>query len=46
MVRQVDAALRGLGRCRPGDLILVVAGSPPRTAGSTNAMRIHRIGDI
>jgi len=46
MVRQVDAALQGLGRCRPGDLITVVAGSPPRTAGSTNAMRVHRIGDV
>jgi pyruvate kinase len=24
---------------------VIVAGSPPGTAGSTNAMRVHRIGD-
>jgi pyruvate kinase len=44
MVRQVDTALRTLGRCRPGDTIVVVAGSPPGTPGSTNAMRVHKIG--
>jgi hypothetical protein len=30
---------------QPGDLVTIVAGSPPSTAGSTNAMRVHRIGD-
>jgi pyruvate kinase len=45
MVRQVDHALLELGRCRKGDTIIIVAGSPPGTAGSTNAMRVHRIGD-
>ncbi|HSP39521.1 MAG TPA: pyruvate kinase [Frankiaceae bacterium] len=44
MVRQVDGALRGLGRCQPGDKIVVVAGSPPRTPGSTNALRVWTIG--
>jgi pyruvate kinase len=46
MVRQVDTALRTLGRAQPGDTIVVVAGSPPGTAGSTNAMRVHKIGSI
>jgi pyruvate kinase len=45
MVRQVDAALLELGRCRIGDLVVIVAGSPPGIPGSTNAMRVHRIGD-
>ena len=45
MVRQVDHALLELGRCREGDTIIIVAGNPPGTAGSTNAMRVHRIGD-
>jgi len=45
MVRQVDRALLELGRCRTGDLVLIVAGSPPGIPGSTNAMRVHRIGD-
>ncbi|MQA76874.1 MAG: pyruvate kinase [Streptosporangiales bacterium] len=45
MVRQVDAALLDVGRCAEGDLVVIVAGSPPGTPGSTNALRVHRIGD-
>ncbi len=45
MVRQVDQALLGAGRVVRGDLVVIVAGSPPGIAGSTNAMRVHRIGD-
>jgi pyruvate kinase len=45
MVRQVDQALLGEDRVRRGDLVVIVAGSPPGIAGSTNAMRVHRIGD-
>ena len=45
MVRQVDSSLLGEGRVRVGDLVVIVAGSPPGTTGSTNAMRVHRIGD-
>jgi pyruvate kinase len=26
-------------------LIVIVAGSPPGIPGSTNAMRVHRVGD-
>jgi pyruvate kinase len=45
MVRQVDKALLDMGRGRIGDLVVIVAGSPPGIAGSTNAMRVHRVGD-
>jgi pyruvate kinase len=45
MVRQVDAALLDLGRLAAGDSVVIVAGSPPGIPGSTNAMRIHRMGD-
>jgi pyruvate kinase len=45
MVRQVDEALLEIDRCRRGDLVVIVAGSPPGTPGSTNALRVHRIGD-
>jgi pyruvate kinase len=45
MVRQVDKALLDAGRVDEGDLVVIVAGSPPGIAGSTNAMRVHRIGD-
>ena len=45
MVRQVDEALLRIGRVEEGDLVVVVAGSPPGIPGSTNALRIHRMGD-
>ena len=28
-----------------GDNVMIVAGSPPGIPGSTNAMRVHRMGD-
>jgi len=45
MVMQVDRALLDIGRCVEGDLVVIVAGSPPGIPGSTNALRIHRMGD-
>ena len=45
MVLQVDRMLLELDRCRQGDLVVIVAGSPPGIPGSTNAMRVHVIGD-
>ena len=44
MVRQVDSAMLDLGRMQPGEYVTIVAGSPPATSGSTNAMRVHRLG--
>ena len=44
MVGQVDSAMLELGRMEPGALVTIVAGSPPTTVGSTNAMRVHRLG--
>jgi pyruvate kinase len=45
MVRQVDEALLQIGRVQEGDLVVIIAGSPPGIPGSTNALRIHRMGD-
>src|ERR671917_1131338 len=36
MFRQVDQALIGLGIAKPGEYVVVVAGSPPNAPGSTN----------
>jgi pyruvate kinase len=44
MVRQVDFSLLSIGRLREGDRVVVVAGSPPNTAGSTNLVRVHEVG--
>jgi pyruvate kinase len=46
MFRQVDQALLGLGRGRPGDLVVVVAGTPTGVPGSTNTVRIHQLGSL
>src|SRR6478736_573105 len=45
MVRQVDEQLLKIGRVEEGDLVVIIAGSPPGIPGSTNALRIHRMGD-
>ena len=45
MALQVDRTLLGNGKCVEGDLVVIVAGSPPGIPGSTNAMRVHRMGD-
>jgi pyruvate kinase len=45
MVREVDSALVRLRRCEIGDKVVIVAGSPPGSPGTTNALRVHRIGD-
>ncbi|WP_250030532.1 pyruvate kinase [Paractinoplanes maris] len=46
MFRQVDAKMLGLGLAKPGDYVVVVAGSPPNAPGSTNTLRVHRLGDL
>ena len=45
MVRQVDEALLAIGRVKEGDFVVIIAGAPPGIPGSTNALRIHRMGD-
>jgi pyruvate kinase len=45
MVRLVDQAMLSIGRYQPGDLVVIVAGSPPGTVGSTNLIRVHRLGE-
>jgi pyruvate kinase len=44
MVRQVEASLLTLGDFEKGDKVVIVAGSPPGSTGSTNALRVHTIG--
>lgn len=44
MVDQVDSELLRLGRCAPGDRVVIVAGVPPGVTGTTNGMRVHIMG--
>ena len=45
MVKQADHLLIDSKRATTGDNVMIVAGSPPGIPGSTNAMRVHRVGD-
>ena len=45
MYRQVDDFLLGTGRADVGDKVVVISGSPPGIVGSTNDLRVHRVGD-
>jgi pyruvate kinase len=45
MVELVDAELLKLQRYDEGDTMLITAGSPPGVAGTTNMVRVHRLGD-
>ena len=45
MVKQVDQWLISHGEAQVGDTVVIVAGAPPGIPGSTNALRVHVIGD-
>ncbi|MER5784967.1 pyruvate kinase [Streptomyces mobaraensis] len=45
MISQVDEYLLRIGRCRKGDMVIITAGSPPGTPGTTNLVRVHHIGE-
>ncbi len=44
MVAQVDGFLTGHDLAKYGDLVVVVAGVPPGVPGTTNGMRVHKVG--
>ena len=44
MVTQVDRALLDIGRATHGDRVVIIGGVPPGVPGTTNGMRVHRIG--
>ncbi len=45
MYKQVDDILLARGLAEMGDKVVVISGSPPGITGSTNDVRVHRIGD-
>lgn len=45
MYRQVDEVLLDQKLAEIGDKVVVISGSPPGIAGSTNDLRVHVIGD-
>jgi pyruvate kinase len=45
MYAQVDEVLLREGLAVVGDTVVVISGSPPGISGSTNDLRVHRVGD-
>ena len=45
MYHQVDEYLLGNGMAVEGDRVVVISGSPPGIIGSTNDIRVHKVGD-
>jgi pyruvate kinase len=45
MMHQVDEIVLAEGKCKVGEEVVVVAGTPPGIPGSTNSLRVHRVGD-
>ncbi|HTU46195.1 MAG TPA: pyruvate kinase [Bryobacteraceae bacterium] len=46
MLHEMERMLIETGRVRPGDNIVFVAGQPVGLRGSTNMLKLHRIGDL
>ncbi|SDL81250.1 pyruvate kinase [Corynebacterium mycetoides] len=45
MIRVVDDYLLGIGTYNAGDTMVVVAGTPPGVAGTTNTIHVHQLGE-
>jgi len=44
MMHQVDQLMLSTGKAQVGEEVVVVAGTPPGVAGSTNTLRVHQVG--
>ena len=46
MIVQADYALTRSGMVQRGDIVVVTFGAPVALCGSTNLMKLHRIGEV
>jgi pyruvate kinase len=46
MTAQVDGILFDAGLVEPDDVVVIAAGSPAGQIGSTNLLKVHRVGDL
>lgn len=46
MVAQVDLVLKAAGRAEDAEKVIVISGSPPGIPGTTNDLRVHKVGDV
>lgn len=45
MMAQVNELVLATGKAKIGEEVVVVAGTPPGVQGSTNTLRVHKLGD-
>jgi pyruvate kinase len=45
MIEEVEATLLGDGSVRTNDVIVIISGSPMWVTGTTNLLKLHRIGE-
>src|SRR5438094_5548419 len=45
MIEEIEARLLGDGSVRAGDTIVIISGAPMWVAGTTNLLKLHRIGE-
>ncbi|WP_345764660.1 pyruvate kinase [Diaminobutyricibacter sp. McL0608] len=46
MVAQVDEVLKANGRATDTEKVIIISGSPPGIPGTTNDLRVHKVGDV
>lgn len=44
MMEAIDEALLGMDKYKEGDMIVVIAGTPPGISGHTNMIQVHELG--
>ena len=45
MIEEVEATLLRDGSVTPGDVLVIISGSPMWVAGTTNLLKLHRVGE-
>jgi pyruvate kinase len=45
MVEEIETTLLGDGTVRVGDVLVIISGSPMWVTGTTNLMKVHRVGE-
>ncbi|MGV0361707.1 pyruvate kinase [Corynebacterium minutissimum] len=45
MMASIDEALLGMDKYKEGDMIVVIAGTPPGISGNTNMIQVHQLGE-
>jgi pyruvate kinase len=45
MIEEIEATLLGDGFVRVNDTIVIISGSPMWVTGTTNLLKLHRVGE-